>query len=52
MQSTAKSEKGTFAMGRSCYSQIELQQGFGSSDFRELDTLDKIQFLESFRKPH
>ena len=44
MQNTEGSGKDTYEMGRDCYFRTRPQQGSGSSDFRDLDTLDKIQF--------
>ena len=51
-QSTEESKKGTYATGRGCYSRTTLLQGSSSSDFRELDTMGKIQLSESYRKLH
>jgi hypothetical protein len=52
MQNTEESEKGTYVMGQDCYSRTRFLQGFSSSDFHDLDTLEKIQLWESYRKLH
>ena len=52
MQNIEESGKGTYEMGRGCYSRTGFLQGFSSSDFHDLDTLDKIQLWESYRKLH